>query len=82
MTGSSMREVLVLQHVACEGPGAIGAALQRCGLRLRIVHAYVGEPVPPALAAESALVRVRDFITFCSSRSTPEANTLASRASA
>lgn len=51
-----MREALVLQHVACEGPGAIGDALQRCGLRLRIVHAYAGEPVPPTLAAESALV--------------------------
>lgn len=51
-----MREVLVLQHVACEGPSAIGDALQRRGVPLRIVHAYAGEPIPATLAAEGALV--------------------------
>jgi GMP synthase (glutamine-hydrolysing) len=56
MTEGSLREVLVLQHVACEGPGAIGGVLQRHGVRLRIVHAYAGESVPATLAPARALV--------------------------
>jgi GMP synthase (glutamine-hydrolysing) len=49
-------EVLVLQHIACEGPAAIGEALRRRGLTLRIVRADAGEAVPATLASCSALV--------------------------
>lgn len=51
-----MSGALVLQHVACEGPGAIGDALRRRGLALRTVRAYAGEPVPATLEADDALV--------------------------
>src|SRR5215470_14553938 len=50
------REVLVLQHVACEPPALIADALRRCGLDVRIVRIDTGEPVPPTLAAARGLV--------------------------
>jgi len=49
-------EVLVLQHVACEGPAAIGAALQRRGLGLRAVRADAGDPVPERLDAAALVI--------------------------
>ena len=51
-----MRGVVVLQHIACEGPAAIGASLQRHGLPQRIVRVYAGEPVPASLADADALL--------------------------
>jgi GMP synthase (glutamine-hydrolysing) len=51
-----MAEAIVLQHVACESPGAIGDALQRHGLGLRVVRIDAGEPVPSTLAAAGGLV--------------------------
>jgi GMP synthase (glutamine-hydrolysing) len=46
----------VLQHVACEGPGAIGDALQRYGVAQRVVRIYDGEPVPTALEGDALIV--------------------------
>jgi len=51
-----MRDVVVLQHDAAEGPDAIGAALQRRGLSLRVVHTYAGDAVPATLETAEALV--------------------------
>jgi GMP synthase (glutamine-hydrolysing) len=56
MMPDSVGDVLVLQHAACEGPGAIGDALRRRGLSLRTVRAYAGEPVPATLATSRALL--------------------------
>jgi GMP synthase (glutamine-hydrolysing) len=56
MTADRVDDVLVLQHIACEGPAAIGEALHRRGLTLRIVRADAGEPVPATLATYSALI--------------------------
>jgi GMP synthase (glutamine-hydrolysing) len=38
--------VLILQHVAYEGPGRIADALVAAGVPFRVVHAGDGEPVP------------------------------------
>lgn len=51
-----MPSALVLQHVAVEGPGAIGAALRRRGVALRTVRVFAGEPVPAALDADALVV--------------------------
>ncbi len=51
-----MPTALVLQHVAVEGPGAIGAALRRRGVTVRTLRTYAGEPVPAALEAEALVV--------------------------
>ncbi len=56
MTVEKIDDVLVVQHIACEGPAAIGEALRRRGLTLRILRADTGEPVPATLAPHSALV--------------------------
>ena len=56
MTVEKFDDVLVLQHIACEGPAAIGEALRRRGLTLRVVRVDAGEPVPATLAPYSALV--------------------------
>lgn len=41
-------EWLLLQHVEFEGPGLLGPALERCGVRLRPVRLYAGDRVPDA----------------------------------
>lgn len=51
-----MQKVLILQHVACEGPAMIGEALQRRGMSTRVVRVHTGEPVPATLAEADALV--------------------------
>jgi GMP synthase (glutamine-hydrolysing) len=51
-----MSEVLVLQHAAPEGPGAIGDALQRRGSSMRIVRIDQGAEVPGSLEGISGLV--------------------------
>jgi GMP synthase (glutamine-hydrolysing) len=51
-----MPRALVLQHVAVEGPGAIGAALRRRGVALRTVRLFAGEPVPAACDADALVV--------------------------
>jgi GMP synthase (glutamine-hydrolysing) len=51
-----MAEVIVLQHVLPETPGAIGDALARAGVSLRFVRTYVGDRVPPDLGGAAGLV--------------------------
>ena len=48
--------VLVLQHVAAEGPGAIGAALAARGMELRTVRIDLGQPVPRDAGGAAGLV--------------------------
>jgi GMP synthase (glutamine-hydrolysing) len=52
----AVAKVLVLQHVAVEGPGRLGAALVRAGLELEIVPLHAGAPVPAAIGGAAALV--------------------------
>ena len=48
--------VVVLQHVAVEGPGRIAGALDRAGHDWRAVHLYDGEPAPSSTAGVDGLV--------------------------
>ncbi|MDX2168270.1 MAG: gamma-glutamyl-gamma-aminobutyrate hydrolase family protein [Deltaproteobacteria bacterium] len=51
-----MPRALVLQHVAVEGPAALGEALQRRGVELQAVRIFAGEPVPAQLEADALVV--------------------------
>jgi GMP synthase-like glutamine amidotransferase len=53
---ASVVVVLVLQHVAVEGPGRIAAALDRAGRATRIARLDLGEPVPVGPAGLEGLV--------------------------
>lgn len=48
--------VLVLQHLAPEGPGAIGVALERAGVQVDVVRTDLGDPVPSTLDDIDGLV--------------------------
>jgi len=48
--------VLVLQHVAVEGPGRIAAALAARGVEARVIRIDRGEPVPRTLGEARGLV--------------------------
>lgn len=49
-------KVLCIQHVAPETPGAIAGALHSGGLRLELVRADLGQPVPTAMDDARGLV--------------------------
>jgi GMP synthase (glutamine-hydrolysing) len=49
-------EVVVLQHAAAEAPGAIGDALRRHEIRMRIVRIDQDAPVPGSLGGAAGLV--------------------------
>ena len=51
-----MPTALVLQHIAVEGPGMLGAALRARGVTLRTVHTHAGEPVPARCEADALVV--------------------------
>lgn len=51
-----MTEVLVLQHAAPEGPAAIGDALKRRGIGMRIVRIDQGAAVPGSMDGAAGLV--------------------------
>lgn len=51
-----MPRALVVQHVAVEGPGLLGAALQARGVALRTVRVFAGEPVPAGCEADALVV--------------------------
>ena len=51
-----MPTALVLQHVAVEGPGGLGAALRARGVTLRTVRIFAGEPVPARCEADALVV--------------------------
>ena len=49
MRGPGTGRALVLQHLAAEGPGAIGDHLTAAGMSLTVVELDDGEPIPAAL---------------------------------
>ncbi len=51
-----MPTALVLQHVAVEGPAALGDVLTQRGVELRPVRIFAGEPVPTTLEADALIV--------------------------
>lgn len=51
-----MPNAVILQHVAAEGPGVIGTALEAAGIAARIVRIDRGEPVPAELGDAAGLV--------------------------
>lgn len=51
-----MATALVVQHVAVEGPGLLGAALQARGVALRTVRVFAGQPVPARCDADALVV--------------------------
>jgi GMP synthase-like glutamine amidotransferase len=51
-----MPSALILQHVAVEGPGGVGAALRARGVALRTVRLFAGEPVPVHCDADALVV--------------------------
>jgi len=51
-----MPTALVIQHVAVEGPGLLGAALRERGVELRTVRVFAGEPVPTRCDADALVV--------------------------
>lgn len=51
-----MKEVLVLQHEACEDLGRIKVALKARGLIPRYVRLFAGEGIPSALESAEALI--------------------------
>jgi GMP synthase (glutamine-hydrolysing) len=54
--GASMADVLVLQHVECEGLGSIQSALERAGLHSEHVPIFRGATIPSDLSQHRALV--------------------------
>ena len=51
-----MKNVIVLQHAECEGPGTIGDALAAAKLPVRVVRGDLGESIPSDLSGAAALV--------------------------
>ncbi len=49
-------KVLVIQHVACEGPGSIDVAFHRAGVQLEIVHLWQRQKIPKTLHKYEGLV--------------------------
>ena len=51
-----MRDVLIVQNSRSGGPGRFGGWLEEAGLRLDVVHAYDGAPVPDRLAHDAMIM--------------------------
>jgi GMP synthase (glutamine-hydrolysing) len=51
-----MREVIALQHTACETPGTIEDALAEARIAVRSVRIYAGDPVPSSLDSADGLI--------------------------
>jgi GMP synthase-like glutamine amidotransferase len=51
-----MRDVLLVQNSRSGGPGRWGGWLEEAGLRLDVVHAYDGEPVPDRLRHDAMIM--------------------------
>lgn len=52
----SKPHVIVLQHVACEGPGIIEDALSSRGLYTKVIRIHEGQVVPGRIRGASGLV--------------------------
>jgi GMP synthase-like glutamine amidotransferase len=51
-----MPRALIIQHIACEGPGRLGHLLNQRGFELDTCHAYAGDVVPTTLAHDLLVV--------------------------
>ncbi len=51
-----MRDVLIVQNSRSGGPGRFGGWLEEAGLRLDVVHAYDGAPVPERLEHDAMIM--------------------------
>ncbi len=51
-----MRDVLIVQNSRSGGPGRFGGWLEEAGLRLEVVHAYDGAPVPDQLEHDAMIM--------------------------
>jgi GMP synthase (glutamine-hydrolysing) len=51
-----VREVIALQHTACETPGTIEDALMGAQIGIRSVRIHAGEPVPDSLVSAAGLI--------------------------
>lgn len=51
-----MKNVLILQHVGCEGPGILAGSLAAFDFNIRTVRGDLGESIPRALNDTAALV--------------------------
>jgi GMP synthase-like glutamine amidotransferase len=51
-----MRDVLIVQNSRSGGPGRFGGWLEEAGLRLDVVHAYDGAPVPDRLEHDAMIM--------------------------
>lgn len=56
MAARDRKKVLAVQHVAVEPPALVADALEGDGVAVQVVHAYRGEPVPPASTGLDGLV--------------------------
>jgi GMP synthase (glutamine-hydrolysing) len=51
-----MKNVIVLQHAECEGPGTLADALAAAKLPVHVVRGDLGEPIPRDLDSTAALI--------------------------
>ncbi|MBI2209435.1 MAG: type 1 glutamine amidotransferase [Deltaproteobacteria bacterium] len=51
-----MQTILAIQHIECETPGTIAAALEAKRIAIQAVSVYKGEPVPKEMGAAAGLV--------------------------
>ena len=51
-----MKEIIVLQHIACEGPGMVAEALKQKSFTIRIIRSDEGQDVPKEIGQAAGLV--------------------------
>lgn len=56
------QSVLVVQNRSAGGPGRVGNWLREAGLRLEVVRACTGEPLPASLGSRALIVLGGDFL--------------------
>ncbi|KAF3469849.1 type 1 glutamine amidotransferase [Streptomyces sp. Tu 3180] len=56
--------MLVVQNTPAGGPGRVGAWLREAGLRLEVVRAYAGEPLPGLLDHRALVVLGGGFLPY------------------
>lgn len=63
--------VLVVQHEEDAGPGLVGERLGRTGLRLDVVRAWLGEPLPDGLGGHAGLLVLGGSVNCEDDRAAP-----------
>ncbi|CAL9627679.1 hypothetical protein SUDANB176_05997 [Streptomyces sp. enrichment culture] len=64
MRATSGQSVLVVQNTPDSGPGRVGSWLRESGLRLEVVRAYAGEPLPGRLGHRALVVLGGGFLPY------------------